>query len=102
MNHVILLICALALVACAPISQQAKDDLAKPVNCETAEADIAALESEKASVAEQAAAGVRSVVPASAVIGILAGRAKDKAKVATGTYNREIEAKIAEIKATCT
>jgi hypothetical protein len=89
------------LAACAPISQQAKDDLAKPVNCETAQADIAALEAEKTSVAEQAAAGVRSVVPAAAVGGLLMGTTKDKAKVATGAYNKELEAKIAEIKVTC-
>ncbi len=102
MRLVLLVMCGLALAACAgPISQEAKEGLAKPVNCETGVADIAALESEKASVADQTVAGVKSVVPASAVMGILAGTTKDKAKVATGVYNQELEDKIAEIKATC-
>ena len=102
MRLAFLVMCGLALAACAgPISQEAKDSLAKPVNCDTAEADIAALESERASVAEQTTAGVRSVVPAAAVGGLLMGTTKDKAKVATGAYNQELEDKIAEIKTTC-
>ncbi len=93
---------ACLIVGCAaPISDEAKQGLAKPVNCDTGAADIAALESEKASVAEQTAAGVRSVVPAAAIGGLLMGTTKDKAKVATGVYNQELEDKIAEIKTTC-
>ncbi len=93
---------ACLIVGCAsPISDEAEQGLAKPVNCDTGAADIAALEAEKASVADQTVAGVKSVVPASAVMGILAGTTKDKAKVATGVYNQELEDKIAEIKATC-
>ena len=92
----------LAWTGCAaPISDTAKEGLAKPVDCSTAEQDIATLEAEKASVAEQAAAGARSVVPAAAVGGILMGTAGDKAKVATGKYNQEIDDKIAEIRTTC-
>ena len=34
--------------ACSPISQQAQRDLAKPINCSTAEGDIRVLQSEKA------------------------------------------------------
>ena len=102
MRIVLIVVCGLALAACAgPISQEAKDSLAKPVSCDTAEADIAALDAEKASVAKQAAMGVTSVQPAGAVMGILTRTTKDKAKVATGIYNREIKDKIAEIKATC-
>lgn len=93
---------SLAVAACAsPISDEAKAGLAAPVNCETAERDIALLESERASVAEQSAAGVRSVVPAAAVGGLILGRAGDKAKVATGAYNRQIDEKIAEVRETC-
>ena len=102
MRLVLLVMCGLALAACAgPISEEAKDSLAKPVSCETGAADIAVLEAEKASVADQTIAGVKSVVPAAAVMGILAGTTKDKAKVATGVYNQELEDKIAEIRTTC-
>jgi hypothetical protein len=94
------LIASLAF-ACTSISGDAKRQLDKPVDCGTAEQDIAALESEKASLAKQVSAGVRSVVPAAAVVGILRRDTKDRAKVATGAYNRELDAKIAEIKRSC-
>jgi len=89
------------LVSCSSISKEAKTQLAKPVNCETANKDIATLEKEKASVARQTAAGVGSVTPIGAATALLTGDTKARAKVATGAYNREIEEKIAEIKKTC-
>jgi len=88
-------------LSCKTISNEAKDDLAKPVNCATAQQDIAALEAEKASAAKQMASGVRSILPAAAVTGILSGDYKNRAKVASGSYNRDLDAKIAEIKQTC-
>jgi hypothetical protein len=59
------------------------------------------VEEEKASVGRQALAGVRSLVPFSAAAGILMGDYQDRVKVATGTYNDDLEAKIQQIKATC-
>ena len=95
-------ICALVLgVACSPISKTAKEDLAQPVNCNTARGDIRVLEHEKAHVEKQVASGVTAVTPAGAVLGIVTGTEGDKLKVATGDYNRKIDRKIAEIKATC-
>lgn len=98
-----LVLCTVGFLAgCGPsISEQGKANLAKPVNCQTAKRDIAALEKEKASVARQVTAGVQSVVPASAIMGLLGGDTRNRAKVATGAYNREIDAKIAEIKKAC-
>ena len=90
------------LAACTPsISEQSKANLAKQVNCATAKKDIASLEKEKTSVATQVTAGVRSVVPAAAIAGLLRGDTKDRAKVASGAYNKEIDAKITEIKKAC-
>jgi hypothetical protein len=43
----------LLMAACSPISKQAQRDIAKPVNCATAEGDIRALNSEKKHVAGQ-------------------------------------------------
>lgn len=89
------------LTGCQTISDTAKDQLAKDVNCSTAEYDIQVLEEEKASVAEQTLAGVRSVMPAAIAIGILRHGYKDRVSVATGKYNDDIDAKIQEIKDTC-
>lgn len=96
-----LLACIAGTLACRSISSETKKELASPVDCNTAEQDIASLEAEKASVATRVSAGVRSVIPAAAVAGLLRRDTKDRAKVATGAYNKEIDAKIAEIKSTC-
>jgi hypothetical protein len=72
-----------------------------PVNCATAEGDLRVLKGEKAHVGEQIAMGVTAIVPASLVIGILTGTEVEKLKVASGEYNKQIDAKIAEIQAQC-
>ena len=94
-------IAVILLAGCRTISQQAKDDLAKPIDCSTAEQDIATLEKEKASVVSQANAGSGMIIPSSAIIGLLSGDYPDRVKVATGQYNKDIEEKIAQIKAVC-
>jgi hypothetical protein len=68
---------------------------------ETAEEDIRTLESEKASVAKMAKDGVTGIAPVGAVIGILTLTEKEKLEIASGTYNKKIDAKIAEIKREC-
>ena len=78
-----------------------KHGLKAPVDCFTAKQDIALLEKEKASTAEQAAAGATSVLPIELITGLVSGAAGDKAEVATGEYNKQVVAKIAEIKCTC-
>ncbi len=75
---------AALLSACASISKTAQQQLDKPVNCATSEQDIAALESEKASVAKRVSSGARMVVPAALVMGILRRDIRNRAKVATG------------------
>lgn len=83
------------------INEEAKKEIAAPVNCSTADRDIAVLEEEKASVGKQMLSGVRSLMPISVVAGILLGDYGDRVKVATGKYNRDIKAKISEIKEDC-
>ncbi len=96
-------ICLTILVAACsgPISRQAEEDLARPINCDTAEEDIRTLESEKASVAKRSLQGVTAVAPAGAVLGILTLTEKEKLEVASGVYNQKIDEKIAEIKREC-
>jgi len=90
------------VAACSSsISRQAKEDLARPINCDTAEEDIRTLESEKASVAKRSLQGITAVAPAGAVIGILTLTEKEKLEVASGVYNQKIDEKIAEIKREC-
>ena len=86
---------------CASITVEARTVLDKPVNCETAEQDIAELEGYKASIAKRVGSGVRSVLPIAVVVGILRGDMRDRMKVASGGYNKEIDAKIAEIQQKC-
>jgi len=90
------------VAACsAPISKQAKEDLASPINCATAEEDIKILEQEKASAAKMAKEGVSGIAPVGAVLGILTLTEKEKLEVGSGVYNKKIEEKIAEIKREC-
>ena len=84
-----------------PISDEAERELKQPVNCRTAEGDIRILNSEKAHVIEQAARGVSAVTPIGFVSGVVMGTEGDKLQVATGDYNKQIDAKIAEIKKVC-
>ncbi len=96
-------VCAAAtmMAACSPVSKEAKQELAKPVNCATAEGDLRVLEKEKTHAGNQALQGVSAIAPIGLVTGVLTGTEGDKLKVATGEYNKQIDAKIAEIKKTC-
>jgi hypothetical protein len=101
---------ALAVVLLASLSlgcamdqrktEKSLDDPA-PVNCATADGDIRVLKSEKAHVAQQAAEGVTAIVPAGIVVGILTGTEGTKFQVATGEYNKKIDARIALIQREC-
>jgi outer membrane murein-binding lipoprotein Lpp len=92
----------LVLAGCSsPISKQAKEDLAKPVSCGNAKADIRSLNAEKAHVGSQTAAGVKAIIPISLVVNVASGTEGDQAKIASGEYNKMIDKKIAEIKSEC-
>ena len=102
MNKSALTVCLpLLLAGCTGMSQEAKTIKKQPVNCATAKGDIKILENEKASVTTQAVSGVASVMPSGMAMGILTGTSRDRASVATGSYNRRLDEKIAEIKQTC-
>jgi len=88
-------------LACHTIPKEAKIELAKPVDCSTAQQDIAILEKEHASVAKMFLDGVTAVAPAGAVLSILTLQEKDKLEVAIGVYNHRLTRKMEEIKTTC-
>ncbi len=91
----------IGLVGCADKFAKEEHDVAQPVNCATTEGDIRVLESEKAHVTQEMAAGVFTFVPAAIVYGVATGTEEERLEVAGGEYNEKIEAKIAEIKSTC-
>ncbi len=63
------------LLSCASQStiDAGKANVAKPVTCATAEADIRALENEKVHAAQQLAAGVSAIVPIRLVVNLAEG-----------------------------
>jgi long-subunit acyl-CoA synthetase (AMP-forming) len=109
----------LLMGACAPVSEDAKEKMAEPINCNTAAEDVATLESEKASVVKRVEMGARYIVPIAAAVDILRSYNsdtetseefftetseeffQDKESVLTGDYNAAIDRKIADIKQTC-
>lgn len=96
------LIClAFSVTGYAMEEKKVIEECKQPINCATAEGDIRMLEHEKAHVEKQILDGVLSIVPASAVIGILTGTETTRIKVATGEYNKMIDKRIAEIKSQC-
>lgn len=94
-------VATVALAGCTERFAQEEEDVAKPVNCATAEGDIRVLQSEKAHVAEEMASGIFTVAPAAIVYGVVTGTEETRLEIAGGEYNEKIDAKIAEIKTTC-
>ncbi|MAT92384.1 MAG: hypothetical protein CME59_07265 [Halioglobus sp.] len=92
----------LLLGACSsPNVKKGDADMAKAIDCKTAEGDIRALNAEKAHTSQEIAAGVTSIVPIGAVAHLVQGKEGDSLKVGTGEYNEALDKKIAQIKSTC-
>lgn len=101
-----ILVCLLMAVTAAGCARSQKKVLtelkdAGPVDCATAQGDLRVLQHEKANVAERIAEGVTTIYPAGLVVGLLTRTEETKAKVAIGEYNKAIDRRIAQIKATC-
>jgi hypothetical protein len=90
------------LAGCATASNEERASLlAQPINCETAQEDIVALEAAMPSRGERAGAALRTVTPVGAVAGAATGSYRDGAAVLTGRTEEELAARISEIQATC-
>lgn len=96
-----LILVMVTATGCTSITVEARSALDKPVSCETADADITALEGHKASIGKQVSSGFRSIWPVAVVVGILRGDMRDRMKVANGGYNKELDLKIKEIQQKC-
>ena len=101
-NLLIMSIAMLMLAGCSsPNTKQAQSDMAKSVNCATAQADIKALNSEKARTSQEIESGASSIIPLGAVAHLVGGSEKESLEVGTGEYNKKLDAKIAEIQKQC-
>lgn len=100
-KSVLVMSLALFMVACAPISKEAKREIRRPVNCASAEEHIRSLEAQKADTEEQILSGVVAVLPGSMIVGVFTGEQDDRIAVASGDYNEAIDLRIARIKQTC-
>ena len=88
---------------CAVQQRQVEQDLSQDrrIDCRTADGDLRVLQSEKATVAQRVVEGATAIYPAGAVMGIVAGTEGTKISVATGDYDRMIDARIDEIRRKC-
>ena len=92
----------LMVSACAsPISQQTKQTLEAPVNCNTAIQDLAILEQSRAGTSERVTEGITTIVPVGLVASVASGNTQDKIDVSTGKHNVMIDMKINDIKYHC-
>ncbi len=101
----------LLMTACGQtVSDDAKMQLSKDVDCTTAEQDVAALEEQRASTLKRIGTGVQYVVPVAVVVNIFRSYNQDgtseefyddREQVLTGEYNESIAAKIEEIQSVC-
>ena len=79
----------------------AQANLAKTVDCSTAQADIETLNGEKARTSQEIEDGAGSIIPIGAVAHLFGGSEKESFEIGTGEYNKKLDAKIAEIKNQC-
>jgi hypothetical protein len=91
-----------ALAGCAQTTQSDRSDLLEqPIDCMTADIDIAALETAIPGAGERAAAGVRLVVPVARIAGRVRGQLDERREIASGRTEDDLRARIAEIEAAC-
>jgi hypothetical protein len=102
------LVVALLGVGCASISQEAIAEINSPVDCATAERDVAFLEEEKSGFLFRTLAVITAILPPGSFIVI--GRDlfsapdgiwTDKFRVGFGTYNDKIDEKIERTRQEC-
>lgn len=92
---------ASGLVGNSQAPKGGEESLKKGINCATAQQDIQTLKDEKVGVGRQILAGASSVMPVSAVVGLLKGNYSENVRVSAGQYNADIDRKIAAIQKTC-
>ena len=96
------LVAVCALAACAQTPQDDRADLLdRPIDCATADIDLAALEAAIPGAGERAIAGVRLVLPVARLTGRATGQLDDRREIASGRSEEDLRGRIAEIQAAC-
>jgi len=76
-------------------------DTSAPVDCSTAQSDLAHLKHEKKSTVERIGKGVSAIFPIGLVVHTAKGTEDDTMEMASGDYNDAIDARIAQIQKAC-
>lgn len=101
-TKLLILPCLTFLAACAQTNQSERADLLdRPIDCEVADIDIAALEAAIPGAAERAVSGVRLVLPVALITGHLTGQLDGRREIASGRTEEDLRARIAEIETAC-
>lgn len=83
------------------VQQERADLLGQPIHSATAADDITALAGVIPDRGERLTSGVRLVLPESPVVGAATGQLGDRRDIASGRFEDQIRARIAEIDAAC-
>lgn len=75
--------------------------ISKPINCDTADQDIATLLEEKSSVGEKLANGISFFSPTSVLINLLSGEFTSRRSIATGKFDDILHMRISDIEEAC-
>ena len=98
----LILVAPLLLVGCAStISSERGDMLDQPIDCATADVDVAALKAAIPGTRERIASGIRLVIPVSRIAGRVTGELESRREIASGRTEQDLRARIAGIEAAC-
>lgn len=97
---------AVAMATTAAFAESAQSEKVEqienaPVNCDTAEQDLAVLARERKDAEGKKVVSLTALSPGGAVLGIVTGTEDKKLEMLSGDYIKKIDAKTAEIKSTC-
>ena len=94
---------ALALVAtaCTTIYDKNEVLLEQPIDCSTADEDIAALTAATPEPRQRIRAAIGTVMPVGAATGVVTRDYRDRARLATGGFEKDLNNKIADIYEQC-
>ncbi|EDM70305.1 hypothetical protein RAZWK3B_06432 [Roseobacter sp. AzwK-3b] len=102
LNKLLVLLSVALLAGCGTSKTEKRAQLLEqPVDCMTAQADIAALQAAMPKRGERAVSAVRLVTPVGLATGAIKGENRDKTDIVSGRTAEELEAYIALIEATC-
>lgn len=92
---------AFIAAACSTIPEETETLLYKPIDCSRADEDIAALTAEIPEGGDRRRAAIRSLTPVGIATGIVTRDYRDRARVATGRLEKDLNNKIADIYEEC-